>query len=784
MNRKSNSGSTLVLTMFVIGILAIFVAVTLKFSQSTGQSAHHLGTIASAEAVGTGCLELAFSSWRQICRNIRPTNLVNGVAIDSTTGIKLTYYSPPATDAFANLVLPTTGMFPDVTGFSATRGPRQGNEIVSNYRVQGVDPLITLASSTVLGGPVSALGANAAVSFSSTTFDALGLFSPKSYYYLASVDVTLLSPRGPITTRLREVFEKRLASPFQFALFFMEDLELHPTAPLTVFGAVHTNGNLYTGTEHLTFNSDVPALLNTSTGAKVQGPEAVQKYPGVSYGEQWQVGFKPGDAFHAGVPQRPIVASALPRRGSKLEPYDIDPTSWNATDANPNNDGLHELIETAVAPGAHPDPLGEKLHSPVAGAHAANPGEAAYGWNNLHNITRRLRDACAIQIECDSNTGTVTIKRRDGVILTGNSLQYGPATAPALVPPEVDAYALQNVYKLYQPNPSAGPGEGGAISMGATIQDAREGGAVKLITIDGSKIWDWNHTRSHGPFLSWLAPDGILYAASSYLRQVLDPSSLIGSDSVYITDTSANWAGGNRVAIRLKNFGRTALQTIVTDLPVYIQGDVNTGTITAATRQATNDLAWASGLLPAYPEPPVNNATVPGTNYNNLNMPNDLGTTSAPGRPPVSNYTRVPCVVVSDAVTVLSNNWDDARSGLGVGSRPASNTTVNCNIVSGNVPTSGGYYSGGAENFLRLLEDWNGRRLTVVGSQVQMWPSKHAIGTWGKPNVYAEPAQRLWYPEPLMQGVPGSRSIVAKLFMDDAPELLLVSYRRHRWYKE
>jgi hypothetical protein len=316
--------------------------------------------------------------------------------------------------------------------------------------------------------------------------------------------------------------------------------------------------------------------------------------------------------------------------------------------------------------------------------------------------------------------------------------------------------------------------------LGDTVQDAREGGTVKLITIDCAKIWDWNHNHNHGPYVASTDLLGNVYPADAYAHQLLNPSSLLQSDTIYVTDTSANWASGNRVAVRLKNCGRMDINTIVTDLPVYIQGDFNTGTITSSTRQSTNDLAYKTATSPAYPEPTQNNTSVPGTNYNNLNMPSDNSTAA----PSIPNYARKPCVIVSDAVTVLSNNWDDTKSSNGLPSRNASNTSINCSIVSGIVPTSGGNYSGGAENFIRLLEDWSDKRLTVVGSQIELWPSKYATGTWGKANVYNEPSQRLWYPEPLIQNVLGGTSSVGSVFMNNAPELMLVTYLRSRWYKE
>jgi hypothetical protein len=60
------------------------------------------------------------------------------------------------------------------------------------------------------------------------------------------------------------------------------------------------------------------------------------------------------------------------------------------------------------------------------------------------------------------------------------------------------------------------------------------------------------------------------------------------------------------------------------------------------------------------------------------------------------------------------------------------------------VPSDGSHYSGGVENFLRLLENWSSATtLTYNGSIVVMFPSQYATSPWGKSNVYGVP-KRQW----------------------------------------
>ena len=72
------------------------------------------------------------------------------------------------------------------------------------------------------------------------------------------------------------------------------------------------------------------------------------------------------------------------------------------------------------------------------------------------------------------------------------------------------------------------------------------------------------------------------------------------------------------------------------------------------------------------------------------------------------DYTRKPA-------DILSNSWSDTNSA----NSTASNTTVNTAIIAGIVPSGNGYYSGGAENFPRFLENWGGKTLTYYGSMIE-----------------------------------------------------------------
>jgi hypothetical protein len=151
--------------------------------------------------------------------------------------------------------------------------------------------------------------------------------------------------------------------------------------------------------------------------------------------------------------------------------------------------------------------------------------------------------------------------------------------------------------------------------------------------------------------------------------------------------------------------------TIASPNPVYIQGDYNTGT--------TSSKQPASNTATSYTPP-----------------------TDTPS-PTVSGYTRAPSAVAADAVSILSNSWNDANSTSAITSRVATSTTVNTAIVAGSVPTTTASYSGGIENFTRFLEDWSNAYFTVYGALAMLYDSEQATGPWS--NASYDPPNRRWY---------------------------------------
>ncbi|HWF37913.1 MAG TPA: hypothetical protein VG322_05305 [Candidatus Acidoferrales bacterium] len=114
----------------------------------------------------------------------------------------------------------------------------------------------------------------------------------------------------------------------------------------------------------------------------------------------------------------------------------------------------------------------------------------------------------------------------------------------------------------------------------------------------------------------------------------------------------------------------------------------------------------------------------------------------------------VPASISADAVTVLSNAWNDVNSFISpyaIGGRTASTqTTYRTAIAAGksigfpNVGTSADTGSdGGVHNFLRYLEDWSGSNLWYQGSFVALFYNHQGVGSFKCcTNVYGVPHTR------------------------------------------
>jgi len=184
----------------------------------------------------------------------------------------------------------------------------------------------------------------------------------------------------------------------------------------------------------------------------------------------------------------------------------------------------------------------------------------------------------------------------------------------------------------------------------------------------------------------------------------------------YIYDSRA---GVN--AVRLQNGAHLVKDTtFVSDDPIYVQGDFNTG----------GGFINPSGVGSHIP------FNVPSNNGGN---PSGTDSTIAVG------YSKQSVAVIADTVMILSNNWNDANAALAIGSRNATHTTVNAALMTGFIPSdfnNNNAPGGGAHNLPRFLETWSGDDFSYNGSMVQLYQSLQYTGLYNTSPIFNPPNRR------------------------------------------
>lgn len=397
---KKNAGSTMLIVLSVLGTLSACVIAALNYTAVVSRGVMRSNTLRSCYEVGDGVLDYAFAHWRVICR--QQTNMQL-----PTESFNIQY----PTANFTSIPLPTQALFPSIPNFTASTGanPASGTPFtVANYKITAVDPQLG-ALASVSTSPPPSRGQN---------------LGTASYYYLATADVTMPAFAGkPVSIKLRRVFEKKLESPWNYAIYYIDRLEIHPGPPFTVTGWVHTNERLYTAHSSLTFGSKV------------------------TYTDDWGVAYAPGDQSHNGqTPAAPGQPSNLPpARDQAKQPFGMDSTSiFSTTDASANNDSYRELVERPSS--ASPDPIAEA----------------------------RYYNQASVRILIDGSN-VVTIKNSSDTTVTGsstgNNLKLYQVFTAALTKNEsikdnreaatmrVATLDMEKIYKALTPVASGGTGE-------------------------------------------------------------------------------------------------------------------------------------------------------------------------------------------------------------------------------------------------------------------------------------------------------------------------------------
>ena len=115
-----------------------------------------------------------------------------------------------------------------------------------------------------------------------------------------------------------------------------------------------------------------------------------------------------------------------------------------------------------------------------------------------------------------------------------------------------------------------------------------------------------------------------------------------------------------------------------------------------------------------------------------------------------NTVNKVPAAVLADAITVLSNAWGpidyDDKGEDKTSERKATETTVNAAFALGpHAEAEPGAGNGEFNNVIRFLEDWNYVNFNYKGSVVALWHSQQATTPWRASGYYRPPIRNWGY---------------------------------------
>ncbi|MGH7942553.1 MAG: type II secretion system protein [Limisphaerales bacterium] len=484
---------------------------------------------------------------------------------------------------------------------------------------------------------------------------------------------------------------------FQFAIFYNINLEIDPGAPMPINGAVFCNGGIWSGTPNVTYSSTVQAVDKVSTN---------EDDPYVGSNEKQDTGTPQANFQYAGSPPQPE---------SGCNPLNL-PIGANSNGTNDVSTNVQAVIEIPPASVRAPNnPIVDyEQTNLVYDFNAASMVVSNWCWGSngvapwSNNFTVYLQDSTASPSAVQSNGIAMNwIMLTNDFYVVSNSYKgvrkiWGSADwVPNFV------FTNNSLAMKWTNLPVAGgtngPGPDGTNSVwyagfsfltNATYYDYREADTVRAVQIDVGKLGAWITNATPNAGSNWnqeLCADLGHGINSMYLYNAV-PLTTRQLPAVRVTD-------GTLLPSSKCHGISTYGFSFATGQPMYVLGNYN--------------------------------VQVNGTSQL-LNSHNTADT--------------YPAAFLADAITILSPNWSDSyNSSTSIGSRTPTSTTINAACLEGIVPSVSTNYSGGVENFLRLLEDWNnGIILTYNGSIMVMFPSQVATNLWPGTGSAYNAAKRDW----------------------------------------
>ena len=585
--------------------------------------------------------------------------------------------------------------------------------------------------------------------------------------------------------------KSRLIPMFQFAAFYNHDLEILPSPPMNLNGPIHTNADLYLGSED-TNTTDSPHGLNINGQITLVGSLYNKRKDNNSINPDGQYGqVKVADpsgnlknlldannstpttsalaaanllAGWNGLIQTGVASLTLPSPSF----LGINGDYYNDADLRvqyqPNNLNLpHPLPPfaiTAIDRSSIPSssllldegPLRSLMQPVLVSASLASAGMCntvtpPTGITLPQSVVNALQVAIVSQystvpFSLVSNTSTTTMNAAalSGVNTTLQLLanMAGSPITPSqyyaiqnLTPAQIAAATGSSPRQCFVPPP---------VQNITNFYNNREQRNMKILQLNLKSLAAWNQQGLYAKFINGTYSsnnNGIGFPSNNILFKIAsaDSNAPIGS---------------------FQNLGLAASDTSEEGLVFHATIDTNTYT-DASGNTSPYGFALTGGdqLLGLAKYNTTSNFDPTGLtvvsdqaiyiqgHYNFQNGLNDS----------TGNPLTQPAAVMADSINVLSSQCFDSNYALNCGvagvQKLANDTTINAAFLASTDDTNGSSYSGGLENYPRFLENWqptSGKKsLTYRGSFVSLGIPIHVSGRWNTTPSYYTPPARYWY---------------------------------------
>jgi len=531
------------------------------------------------------------------------------------------------------------------------------------------------------------------------------------------------------TVYARQILEIRETALFYYAIYYNLPMEIAPGPNMDVYGDVHVNGDAW-------FQSGAGNSLNFYGRVTIAGHVHYGRHPDsrgrVNVGE---VNFVDSNDNLINMEKNPSWPTAAQDMfaGTWLESSadnfrELADQIWDGNLRTIDHDvariqlaGVSEYIEDTNPHTNRKEAFNSSytLIQPVLNEiMAPSPSEDPEGYERAENLKAAERHKFAykagltIEIGDDGSPSYYTYERD-----SYNDIVYDDDGSPKKIPlTPAGEFVAKEIFTI-------GRGE---IQKG--LYDKRQGKNMNLIEVDVSVLKDLVHSDDSG---RW-GGDDLKHKPENWWNGV-----------VYVKfpqESASSSRPDNVNPARSRNWGVKLIngETIPNPSFAHSRGEYGMSI-------ATNQVMYVEG------------------NYNSDGIITEDSSRRPDNRSAFNQEGQeAPAALAADAITFLSEAWNDANSNKGLNHRVAKPTEVSAAILTGLVPSGKNgskSYSGGVENFPRFLENWRNKDFAMRGSIVAMFESEVATKGWGAGDVYKAPIRNWGYHENYRETPPQGPSI-------------------------